>query len=119
ANWTRAKVFTAASGDTFVHPWIAYSPNGALGVRWRSRHSNGSFDVDAAVSRDGGITWGNPVRLTAARGAAPPPTNTGIPFTGDDCACNLHLTKTRLLTTWADETTGKRELWFGSFDYTT
>ena len=116
AHWTQAKVFTAASGDTFAHPWIAYSPNGALGVRWRSRHSDGSFDVDAAVSRNGGTTWGNPVRLTGARGPSP---SSGPALPGDDCACNLHLTNTRLLTTWGDTTTGNRELWFGSFDYTT
>ncbi len=118
ANWTRKKVFTAETGDSFVHPWIAYSPTGALGVRWRSRNPDGSFDVDAVVSRDGGTTWDDPVRLTAARGPAPTPPP-GLGFTGDDCACNLHLTDTTLLTTWADATTGHRELWFGGFDYTT
>jgi hypothetical protein len=122
ASWTQAKVFTPESGDSFVHPWIAFSPTGALGVRWRSRNPNGSFDVDGVVSRDGGTTFDAPVRLTAARGPAPnPPPGPG--FTGDDCACNLHLTDSTLVTTWADTTTsssnptGNRELWFGSFDY--
>ena len=116
ANWALAKVFTPAAGDSFVHPWIAYSPTGALGVRWRSRHANGSFDVDAVVSRDGGTTWADPVRLTAGRGPSP---SSGPSLPGDDCACNLHLTATSLLTTWGDTTTGNRELWFGGFDYTT
>jgi len=115
ANWTQAKVFTPASGDSFAHPWIAFSPTGALGVRWRSRHANGSFDVDAIVSRDGGTTFDAPVRLTVL-GPSP---DSGPALPGDDCACNLHLTETTLLTTWGDTRTGNRELWFGSFDYTT
>jgi len=115
ANWTRTQVFTPESGDSFVHTWIAFSQTGALGVRWRSQNSDGSFDVDAVVSRDGGTTWAAPVRLTAAIGPAPG----GFAGIGDDCACNLHLTDTRLLTTWGDGRTGGRETWFGSFDYTT
>jgi hypothetical protein len=114
ANWTVTPVFTRASGDSFQHTWIAFSPTGALGVRWRSVHSDSSFDVDAVVSRDGGTTFGAPVRLTTA-GPAP----AGFAGIGDDCACNLHLTDTHLLTTWGDGRTGKRETWFGSFDYTT
>jgi hypothetical protein len=116
ARWTRAKVFTAAPGDSFAHPWIAFSPTGALGVRWRSSHADGSFDVDAVVSRDGGATWSAPVGLTADRGPSPPVTNA---TPGDDCACNLHLTETHLITTWGDSFSGRRETWFGSFDYTT
>jgi hypothetical protein len=115
ANWTRTQVFTPETGDSFVHTWIAFSQNGALGVRWRSQNSNGSFDIDAVVSPNGGTTWNAPVRLTAAIGPAPG----GFAGIGDDCACNLHLTDTRLLTTWGDGRTGNRETWFGSFDYTT
>ena len=113
ANWTRTQVFTPETGDSFVHTWIAFSQNGALGVRWRSQNSNGSFDIDAVVSPNGGTTWNAPVRLTAAIGPAPG----GFAGIGDDCACNLHLTDTRLLTTWGDGRTGKRETWFGSFEY--
>ena len=114
ANWTQAKVFTAESGDTFSRSWIAFSRTGALGVVWRSHNPDGSYDVDGVVSRDGGATWGGPVRLTAGRGPAP-----NGSLGADDCACNLHLTENRLLATWGDWTTGNREIWFGSFDYTT
>jgi hypothetical protein len=114
AKWTQAKVFTPESGDTFSRPWIAFSPTGALGVVWRSHNADGSYDVDAVVSRDGGAHFDAPVRLTAARGPSP-----NGQLGSDDCACNLHLTGTTLSTTWGDWTTGNRELWFGSFDYTT
>ena len=114
ANWTKTNVFTAESGDSFSRPWIAFGPTGALGVVWRSHNTDGSYDVDAVVSQDGGSIFDAPVRLTAARGPAPAGS-----LGADDCACNLHLTDTTISTTWGDWTTGRRELWFGSFDYMT
>jgi hypothetical protein len=109
-NWKQAKVLAAASGDTQAKWAMAYSPTGALGVVWRTLHSDNTYDVSAIVSTDGGFSFGAVVPLTAKP--------TGPTSIGDDCACNVNLDKSTLATGWADLRTGNEEAWFGRFDYT-
>ena len=113
-TWVRALTVDAPGGATVVKPWIAYGPNGALGVVWRSLHSDKSYDVSAAVSTDGGLTFGSPVELTPAPAPAPASPQ-GEP--GDDCACNLSLNGAYLYTTWGDARTGNLQIWFARYRY--
>lgn len=112
-TWTRTEVLAAPSGDTLAKEAIAYSPTGALGVVWRTVRPSGSYDVAAAVSTDGGSTFGPAVTMTDP---AHPSGSSGI---GDDCACNVYLDATTLMTGWgwADPGSGHREAWFGRFTY--
>jgi hypothetical protein len=108
-HWARTRVLAAPTGDTQAKWWVAYSPTGALGAVWRTVHSDGSYDVSAVVSTDGGFTFGPMVPLTSK--PSPP---SGI---GDDCACNVHLDGRTLSTAWGDSRTGHREAWFARFPY--
>jgi len=110
-TWTR-KAFTVTAGESFGKPDIAYSPTGALGIVWRTPRG-GAIDVLAAVARDGGTTFSNEVTMKSGIPAG------GTPLPGDDCACNLHLDATTLSATWADASTGQRQMYYGRFDYTT
>jgi hypothetical protein len=110
-HWRRVKLVTAGNGGSLFKAAIAYSPTGALGLVWRTAHSDSSYDVSAIVSRDGGTAWSRVVPLTSK--SAPP--NFGF---SDDCACNVDMDRTSLATTWGDARTGIRQLWFARFDYT-
>ena len=113
-NWTRTNVLTAAAGESLIKPWVAYSPNGTLGAVWRTQYPDGSTNVSAITSRDGGTSFSEVVPLTTTR--VPPDTGVGP---GDDCACNVHLDATTLSATWANRRSGQRQIYFGRFDYTT
>ena len=116
-GWTRTEEFTVAGhgdGTSFFKPWIAFSPNGTLGIVWRYGLAGGAYHVDAVISRDGGTTFDQPVRLTGDRGPAP-----AVNGMADDCACNIHMSDTTLSTTWGDATNGRRELWFGRLQFAT
>jgi hypothetical protein len=111
-TWTQALTTTASAGDRLSHSWIAFGPTGAVGVVWRNTHSDASYEVLAAISTDGGATFGPPIELTS--GTAPPPE---VPELGDDCACNLHLDRKYLYTTWGGSLTGQRQVWFARYRY--
>jgi hypothetical protein len=116
-RWTRHDVADAATSDTFINkPGLGYAPtNGALGAVWRTVHANGSYDVSAVVSKDGGTKWSQVVALTDRPAPAPVPPAGSLP--GDDCSCNIGITDTALSSVWGDARTGNRELWFAAFDY--
>jgi len=65
-------------------PWLSFGPSGQLALTWRTRNSNGSYDVWAALGRTqgaNGAVFTAPVRVTSASGTNPP-TNPG--GQGDD-----------------------------------
>ena len=112
-NWTQTKVLKADPGDSLARPWITYSPTGVLGAVWRVKHADGTTRPFAIVSRDGGTSFSAAIALTDK--VIPPDPQFGP---GDDCACNLHLDATSLSATWADSSTGQRQIYYGRFDYT-
>jgi hypothetical protein len=134
-TWARSTTITpgtapqAQRGDLVNKQAIAYSPTGALGVSWRNQHPPApgaasdihgqpvtTFDVYAMVSRQGGDGWSEAVHLNTNGPTIP---NSSM---SDDCACNIVLSATELMATWADEMHvdggSSREQWFASFDYT-
>jgi hypothetical protein len=113
-SWVKHVVTTAASGESLIKPGLGYAPNGTLGAVWRTVHADGTYDVTAAVSGDGGSHWGASTTLT--KGPAPAPT-TSQSLPGDDCSCNVGMTNTTLYTVWGDARTGNREMWFAAFRY--
>ena len=65
-------------------PWLSFGPSGRLALTWRTRNSDGSYDVWAAVGRDqgaNGAVFGAPVRVTSASGTYPATNPSGQ---GDD-----------------------------------
>ena len=61
-------VVLAVSGHANAHPSVATDGDVAV-VTWSARRGGGS-DVYAAVSNDGGATFGRPVRVNTSAGAA-------------------------------------------------
>jgi hypothetical protein len=112
-SWQRTLTMSAAAGESVSKPWVAFGRNGDLGTVWRVEHANGSYDVYADVSTDGGRTFAPAVKLTDR--PAPPDVMPGAP--GDDCACNLTVDGTHLYTTWGDSRTGQRQVWFARYRY--
>jgi hypothetical protein len=111
-TWTLGSSVEASEGESVNKPWLAYSPNGALGAYWRTTHDDVT-DVFVAVARDGVDGFSAPVAMaTDTVGSA---TVVGA----DDCACSLFLDDSTVTASWADarSNTGQRETWFGSFDY--
>jgi hypothetical protein len=110
-NWTQTKVLAAPTGETQAKWKLAYSTTGVLGIVWRTVHSDDTYDVQAIISADGGLTFGASIPLTQQ-----PSAPSGI---GDDCACNIYLNGTTLLTGWGDSRSGHREVWFGRYKVAT
>jgi hypothetical protein len=111
ATWVHDVVATAADGHTFNKAGFGFAPDGTLAAVWRDQGADGSYDVWAAVSDDGGSTW-RPRKLTAT----PAPGST-TPTPGDDCSCNIGVTNTSVYTVWGDARGGNRELWFGAWRF--
>ncbi len=94
AAWSRPSTVPVGSS----RPWVAYSPHGVLGVMGRDVHSDGSQDVLAAFSFDGGRRFEASLRVNAQPAPAPPP---GTVTLFDD-ASFLTLTDHHAYLAWGD-----------------
>jgi hypothetical protein len=109
ATWQYSTVIPKNARIT--RPWLAYSPNGVLGMFWLTQYADESFDAWAAVSPSGGPKFKAPVRLNDA--TSPPP-GMGI---GNDNA-TMVLTDNTLFAAWGDyRPNGNLTSWFGRYDY--
>jgi hypothetical protein len=97
-------------GTTVNQPWVAFSPTGILGAGWKATAPDGSYTYVAAVSSDGGATFGAPVRISSA--SSPPP-SPYVPA-GDDTT-SIALTADRLYAAWGDWRGGSLQTWWGGF----
>ncbi len=113
ATWSSAAVVigaTTGSQDTRTKPWLSYSPLGVLGAMWRTTHGDGTYEAWASVSRDGGRTFGEPRRISAA--PSPPP---GQDYVAGDDFSTVTLTRDRLYAGWGDWRSGHLDAWIGGF----
>jgi hypothetical protein len=111
-------------------PGISYSPNGILGVAYRTDYGancviavactgGNGYDQWAAISRDGGYSFGPPIRISQGLS----PAESGGP---DDFGNNVTLDDNYLYVAWADmrttpnssATDGKQSLYFGRIPLT-
>jgi hypothetical protein len=75
ATWTGPTSVTD-SGPAFVkqRPWMAYSPDGVLGMMWRANQAAGQntpYLVWAAISDDGGATFYPPLQISTVTSPGP------------------------------------------------
>jgi hypothetical protein len=88
-----------------------YSRGGVLGLMWRAIYTDQSYDIWASISRDGGHSFSNPLRISHARSPAFDPLRNGGRF-GDDIqdlsmdANNMHLV-------WGDSRAGFQGVFYG------
>lgn len=93
-TWSKPVEIGQSPSNLRWRPWINYSPSGVLGVGYKTLYSDRSYDFWAAVSRDGGRTFGAPIRLSHAV-SGPEPEG------GDDFSF-VALDNSYLFATWAD-----------------
>jgi hypothetical protein len=101
ANWTGpTEVYD--SGPAFVkqRPWMAYSPDGVLGMMWRANQTAGTntpYLVWAATSDDGGATFYAPLQISTEISPAP---DGG--YTAEDDTSFIALSHQDAFIGWAD-----------------
>ena len=64
-TWTEGAVVGDITESTFS-PWLAYEPGGTLSMLYLSELPGGLYDAYLVTSRDDGITWGDPIKLTSS-----------------------------------------------------
>jgi hypothetical protein len=108
-SWTGPATF-GVSHTTVNEPWIAFSSTGVLGAGWKATAADGSYAYYAAVSFDGGRSFGSPIRISSA--ASPPPDPY---FPAGDDATSVVLASGRLYAVWGDWRGNNLQTWWGGF----
>lgn len=114
-SWTEFTPAGHTPGATrLTKPAFEYSRDGVLGLIWRAIYDDGSYDVWAAISRDGGFRFSPPQQISHARSPAYD-TYRNAGLFGDDIqdlsmdAENLHLV-------WGDSRAGFQGVWYGRLE---
>lgn len=100
-QWEHPVAVGEAVTGSRSHEWLAFSPAGVLTAMWRTYYPDGSYDVWAAVSPDGGASFDRPVRMTTMR--SPSPRDTYV--AGDDTG-TIAFGPHHLYVAWADWRSG-------------
>ena len=104
ATWSQPTTLTDNPDTVKFKAWINYSPDGLLGLAWRSRTSPGGdsttpYAVFAATSDDQGATWSAPLQISAE----PSPGSDPLWLMGDrDDTSVIVLSKQGVLVGWGD-----------------
>jgi hypothetical protein len=110
-TWSAPTVLTTAGTSGLNEPWIAYSPQGALGAGWKSLNKDGTYAFWAAYSADGGALFTPSVRVSSAPSPAPNP----YYVAGDDYT-SVAVTAHAIYGAWGDWRGGRGEnAWWGGF----
>jgi hypothetical protein len=110
-TWHESAPLSDGGGVQVWHPWLAYSPSGALGAMWRTAYADGSYAVFAAVAPLGDTRFARAVQLSSARSPAP------VEVIAGDDASGLALDGRYLHAVWGDHRTGQLSPWYGRYDY--
>jgi hypothetical protein len=110
----------ANDGKTHWNPYLAYSPQGILGLVWRSNEGAAfpaltPYSIWAAISYNGGGTFSQPVEVNCCSPAAQPGAFTGGNIPQDLSA--IALSKNGVYVGWGDWRTGERNIFFSAIKY--
>ncbi|MDH4125829.1 MAG: glycoside hydrolase [Gammaproteobacteria bacterium] len=95
----------------FTKPAFEFSRDGVLGLIWRAVYDDDSYDIWAAVSLDGGQSFGASHRVSHARSPAfDKYRNAGL--FGDDIQ-DLAMDNENLHLVWGDSRAGFQGVWYG------
>ena len=95
----------------FTKPSFEYSREGILGLMWRAVYSDRTYDIWAAVSRDGGKTFSKSLRVSHARSPGIDVYRNAGLF-GDDIQ-DLSMDRENLHLVWGDSRSGFQGVWYG------
>jgi hypothetical protein len=107
-----------AGAAALTKPAFEYSRDGVLALMWRAIYpKDQSYDIWAAISKDGGHAFSDPLRISHARSPAVDPYRNAGLF-GDDIQ-DLALSAKDLYAVWADNRAGFQAVWLGRAALTT
>lgn len=92
-------------------PWVGYSRDGVLGLMWRASYPDRTYDIWASISRDGGKTFSQALRISHAKSPAADYYRNGGNF-GDDIQ-DLSMDKESMHLVWGDNRAGFLGVWYG------
>jgi hypothetical protein len=110
ATWHGPTFVGESPANTRFKPWLSYTSGGRLALVWRTRYSNNSYDVWAALGTDmpgNPPTFSAPLRVSSA--PAPYPSNY---VAGDDFSFVAGSSK-YLNVGWGDSRSGNVQDWEG------
>ena len=111
-TWSEfVKVPATPEAASITKPWIAYSRDGVLGLMWRAVYADRTYDVWAAISRDGGKSFSEALRVSHAKSPGPDYYRNGGNF-GDDIQ-DLSMDKENMHMVWGDSRAGFQGVWYG------
>jgi hypothetical protein len=106
-SWHGPAVISETADFKHFKIWSNYSPQGFLGVMWRTMYADGSYDVWSAISRGGG-KFSAPLRVSTALSPGYPQNY----MFGDD-ASSIFLDQQFAHIGWGDSRTGDLNAWYG------
>jgi hypothetical protein len=113
STWSGPTVVTEDATKRKIKPWMAYSPDGVLGLAWRSNEPGPGptfpYNVWAAASHDGGMTFSPPLKVSTATSPAPDPQLDGL-----DCCSSIALSRQAAFVTWGDWRPGENSIFFSA-----
>jgi hypothetical protein len=102
---------TTPQATVLTRPAFEYSRAGVLALIWRAVYPDHSYDIWAAISKDGGRLFSRSLRISHARSPAVDPYRDAGLF-GDDIQ-DLALSPKDLYVVWADNRAGFQAVWLG------
>jgi len=115
-SWSGPTTVTDDSAKSHYHDWMAYSPKGVLGLMWKTLDAPpgaktlATYNVWVATSGNGGATFSQPLKISAA--ASPAPDARPFGNGGDDFSF-IALGENEVFVGWADWRPAERSGFLG------
>jgi hypothetical protein len=94
-------------------PAFRFSRQGVLGLMWRAIYRDGTYDIWSAISKDGGKTFSEPLRVSHAVSPARDPIRVGA----NDDFQDLSVDGDNVYMVWCDYRAGFQGTFFGSVPF--
>lgn len=102
---------TVPDATSFTKSAFEFSRDGVIGLMWRAIYADRSYEIWAAVSKDGGKTFSKSLKVSHARSPASDPYRNSGMF-GDDIQ-DLSMDKENIHIVWGDSRAGFLGVWYG------
>lgn len=96
---------------SLAKPSLEYSRGGVLALMWRALYADGTYDIWSSLSRDGGASFSQPLRVSHAMSPIMVPSRNAGMF-GDDLQ-HLAVDDRNVHLVWADSRAGFQGVWYG------
>ena len=111
-TWSQFVAIGSVPGAKWaIKPWLKYSRFGVLGLEWRAVYANYSYDVWAAISKDGGRSFSSPLRISSGKSRGDDYYRDGGNYADD--FQDLAMSRRHMYVVWADFRSGFRGTWIG------